>query len=361
MWGNINHIPQSDMNWGTTTRQPNNDLDRDAFLRLLITQLQHQDPLNPMDDRDFIAQMAQFSALEQMVQLNATFERTQAFGMIGKIIDAEFFCEQREEWIEIDARQVLSVTRQGQSVFLTVLNEDEDGVRRLVDVPFDAVREVSQSFLLNEQLYEIFSHIQGHRAQDLIGRYVQAITINGENLEFVEGRVTTVKTHGSQSILMVNGREIFFPDELMSVSDNPILIGSEYFVLRDGTPVTVVDVQIRGNRAYLILQDADGEDHRVRVQRINYVIDALAYVGRHIEDSGTAGMVENIEIRGGVPFLNVRTENGNLRQINFLTYLINRTEGTTTGSNAPAGGGGSGSATDPDPDVTDPDPDTGGD
>jgi len=41
-------------------------LDFDAFLKLLITQLQNQNPLEPMKDTEFIAQMAQFSALEQM-------------------------------------------------------------------------------------------------------------------------------------------------------------------------------------------------------------------------------------------------------------------------------------------------------
>ncbi len=53
------------------------DLDKDAFLRLLVTQLQNQDPLNPMEDREFIAQMAQFSSLEQMQNLNKTLESTQ--------------------------------------------------------------------------------------------------------------------------------------------------------------------------------------------------------------------------------------------------------------------------------------------
>lgn len=53
---------------------PNNDLDKMAFLRLLTTQLANQDPLNPMEDREFIAQLAQFSALEQMQNLNKTVE-----------------------------------------------------------------------------------------------------------------------------------------------------------------------------------------------------------------------------------------------------------------------------------------------
>lgn len=54
----------------------NDDLDKNAFLHLLTTQLANQDPLNPMDDREFIAQLAQFSALEQMTLLNDNAEET---------------------------------------------------------------------------------------------------------------------------------------------------------------------------------------------------------------------------------------------------------------------------------------------
>ena len=41
---------------------PNAILGKDDFLKLLVTQLQHQDPMNPMDDKDFMGQMAQFSS-----------------------------------------------------------------------------------------------------------------------------------------------------------------------------------------------------------------------------------------------------------------------------------------------------------
>lgn len=45
-------------------------LGKDAFLQLLVTQLRYQDPLNPQDNSAFVAQMAQFTSLEQMQNLN---------------------------------------------------------------------------------------------------------------------------------------------------------------------------------------------------------------------------------------------------------------------------------------------------
>jgi len=58
------------------------ELGKDEFLKLLITQLQHQDPTEPMDDKEFIAQMAQFSSLEQMT--NMTQEFTKISGMMSR-------------------------------------------------------------------------------------------------------------------------------------------------------------------------------------------------------------------------------------------------------------------------------------
>lgn len=53
----------------------NGELDKHAFLELLVTQLRYQDPLNPKDNGEFLAQMAQFTALEQMQNLNAGVDR----------------------------------------------------------------------------------------------------------------------------------------------------------------------------------------------------------------------------------------------------------------------------------------------
>jgi len=60
-----------------STSTPNNQLDKNSFLKLLVAQLRYQDPLNPMNDQEFIGQMAQFSTLEQMQNLNQTVEKNQ--------------------------------------------------------------------------------------------------------------------------------------------------------------------------------------------------------------------------------------------------------------------------------------------
>jgi flagellar basal-body rod modification protein FlgD len=48
---------------------PNGSLDQNAFLKLMITQMQYQDPLQPQDNSQFLAQLAQFTTLEQMTNI----------------------------------------------------------------------------------------------------------------------------------------------------------------------------------------------------------------------------------------------------------------------------------------------------
>lgn len=62
------------------------ELGKDAFLTLLITQMQYQDPLNPSSDTEWIAQMAQFSALEAMQNMGQTMENSQAFQLVGQYV-----------------------------------------------------------------------------------------------------------------------------------------------------------------------------------------------------------------------------------------------------------------------------------
>lgn len=103
-YSNINNLNVSNSTNSTTstssstnsstavTRATNNELGKDAFLKLLIAELSNQDPTNPVEDREFISQMATFSSLEQMQNMNKTLtsmadtNKFSAASYIGKVV-----------------------------------------------------------------------------------------------------------------------------------------------------------------------------------------------------------------------------------------------------------------------------------
>ncbi|MEA1911151.1 MAG: flagellar hook assembly protein FlgD [Spirochaetota bacterium] len=75
-------------------RVNDNTLDKDDFLKILITQLNYQDPTAPMEDKEFISQMAQFSSLEQMTNMSNGFKdlsgmlgQSNALNLLGKWVE----------------------------------------------------------------------------------------------------------------------------------------------------------------------------------------------------------------------------------------------------------------------------------
>lgn len=85
-----------------------NALGKDQFLKLLITQLRYQDPINPIDDKEFIAQLAQFSSLEQMQNLNSN---------LGEMMFAQQKLTALGQATQMIGKEVELFTREGENLF----------------------------------------------------------------------------------------------------------------------------------------------------------------------------------------------------------------------------------------------------
>lgn len=66
------------------TKRSNSTLDKEAFLQLLVTQMKYQDPLEPTSNTEYISQLAQFSALEEMQNVSRTMDMQRASGLVGQ-------------------------------------------------------------------------------------------------------------------------------------------------------------------------------------------------------------------------------------------------------------------------------------
>jgi flagellar basal-body rod modification protein FlgD len=283
-------------------REPQNELDKDAFLQLLMTQMKYQDPLNPMDDKEFLGQMAQFTALEQMVNLNATYAKTQAYSMLGKTVTGLYEDPATGERTEVSG-VVGAVTTKGSSTYLVV-----DGK----EIALETVTAVGEDYFTSLQLDAIYSDVNNTRAQSLVGKTIQALIRDEEGniTDYVEGVVDYVKFVDNKTILVVGTHEVF-PGEISSVSDGPLLLGK---TIMNGT---IDHITIEANKAKLHFKEG-GEP--VTVNAIGHLMDALTYMDKQIEHASIKGTVKGIEIRNGVPYFHIETESGEEQSLSYMVF-----------------------------------------
>ena len=275
------------------SRNPNSQLDKNAFLQLLITQMRYQDPLNPVDDKEFLAQMAQFSALEQMQNMNATYAKSQAYSMIGKNIVAETYNSMTYTLEEVRGTVTGVIIKNGEPVL-------EIGDR---DVPVTDVVSVYDPF----QMSNIYTSLVTSQNMALIGKFIQAITVDSQfnPTGFVEGRVDSVRFSGGQTVLMVGGKEVYAP-EVISISDDLQIIGKPVaYMTPSGDDYAeasgiITDVKFVDKSAYLVV---DGKD--IKIDMINYISEAFIYIGRQVTYEGATGTVADVVIKDATTFVKV--------------------------------------------------------
>lgn len=188
-------------------REINNDLGEDAFLQILIAQMQNQDPLEPTSDTEFIAQMAQFSALEQMQALNQNFINSQSYNYIGKTVVADItYQDDGGDFVTTNLVGVVSgVKVQDNKPYLIVGDYLVDPV---------AVTESYNSSNLDNSI------LQG---SSLVGKHVTANMVkeNGDVKE-VTGKVTKVTVVEGRVYAVVDGEYEIPVANITAIEDEPV-------------------------------------------------------------------------------------------------------------------------------------------
>ena len=286
-------------------RQANSTLDKDAFLRLLITQLQHQNPLEPMDDRDFIAQMAQFSSLEQMQNMNQTLVQGQAFSMVGKAVIGTTFNQALNRFEQIGGEVSHVIMRNGEAILMV-------GGREM------RVSDIEEIF--DVRLSSMHSTILTSQSLALVGRFVQSIIYNddGMPIDYIEGRVDHVRFENGRPVLVVGNRDIQ-PANVSAVADSNIIINRIINTPDFGSGV-ITGIDFRAGRPQVMMNDeidGTGTVRFIPLDSVAHLSDALRQEGQVIGHNNIVGEVSSIVINNGRVYFRVEQADGTFENIRF--------------------------------------------
>ncbi|MBD8035426.1 flagellar hook assembly protein FlgD [Solibacillus sp. A46] len=196
------YLPANNPNFKVTDKQDNGALGKDAFLKILITQLQNQDPTSPMDDKEFISQMAQFSSLEQMQNMTKAMENLLASQEQTQLMNYSTFVGKEVKWHELtdkvdaDNKPIYS---EGTSVIKELKFVDGDAVFVLADgkeikpgnissilgSDSSAQPSIPAGNPLAEASQLIGQKVQYTSGEQLIEAIIEAIKTNNVNIEYI--------------------------------------------------------------------------------------------------------------------------------------------------------------------------------
>jgi flagellar basal-body rod modification protein FlgD len=208
------YIPPTDETQYTSSSAStgSSGLGKDDFLKLLVAQLRYQDPLDPMNNAEFMSQTAQFSMLEELQNLNSMFEDaafaqklTQAAGMIGM----------RAEVIDpVSGSRVTSpitgLTMQDGDVYFIINN---------IAYPFEQVGEVYAS-----------QDAAGNRLEYALGLIGKTVTVEDDDETEHTGMVAAVEVHNEEVFIRLSNDESRYSiDSITQVSetDDAVLSATE--------------------------------------------------------------------------------------------------------------------------------------
>ncbi|GAB6095886.1 hypothetical protein JCM14469_21390 [Desulfatiferula olefinivorans] len=198
----------------TKTDTKADSLGKDAFLTMMVAQLKNQDPLNPLEGTDFTAQLAQFSSLEQQLEMNsnlssilstltASTEDSNIFDYIGKEIVSD------GNPVTVESGEVIAgglfELEEPATIHVTVYNSDGTAVRQMH----------SGNELIEDGVYNIAWDGRDDNGYTVLdGEYTYKVTALNDRGEYgsvsttTSGLVDGVTRYYGKNYLMVDGRRV---------------------------------------------------------------------------------------------------------------------------------------------------------
>ncbi|WP_299509602.1 flagellar hook assembly protein FlgD [uncultured Rummeliibacillus sp.] len=196
----------------------NSSLDKDAFMQLLVTQLQNQDPTSPMDDKEFISQMAQFSSLEQMQNVAKSIDSLSEIAKQSQLMQYNSFIGKDVTWHEASDKK----DEKGNTIINT-----GNGIVSKIAFSGDSVKITLEDGKTLEPAN--ISEVNGSNtnSNSSSNSLVEASLLIGKNVAYkseteteTTASVKSVKKSSDGNILFVlsNGKEVK-ADQLSSISE----------------------------------------------------------------------------------------------------------------------------------------------
>jgi len=181
-------------------RKLGSELGKEDFLMLLVTQMQYQDPLEPTDNTEYVTQLAQFSELEAMQNLNETANNSTAYSLVGKevLIQHE---NSAGDVVEFQGTVQL-VTIQNGDAYVTV-----DGER----YPYsEVVQVIDPYYLISTYLPGVQKQHLEFNHQDPQDLVVEGLTLGSHGYEAKSFAVTLIQADDSSKMITVDPKYLSY-------------------------------------------------------------------------------------------------------------------------------------------------------
>lgn len=242
---------------------PNNNLGKDEFLKILMVQLQNQDPLNPMEDKEFIAQMAQFTSLEQMTKMASSFEKFIEFqksntlssyvGWIGKNVDYEIITKNVDE----DGNELDPTIETGSGIIESIVNKGD-----IVELHLDDGKVIYQDEIKKVQnQYESSYENQLTMSSQMVGMMVSWLNEDKEQVDL--SIISSVHMKNGRILYELNDGTLIKGEQIVKVTKdatNDVVDSTGYEELLPESDETVNGDDANSNASVNTTENIEPED-----------------------------------------------------------------------------------------------------